>query len=190
MQFQVTTAPTTEPITLAEAKLHLRVDGTDEDALITALIQAAREYCENYCNRAILTQTVTLKMQSFPSSTEGIGGIDLRFGKVQSITEIKYFDTDNVEQTINAADYSLLNMFESYIVAPVYNTCFPTTRGDFANITVTYLAGWATVAEVPQVIKLAMLLFIGSSYENREDAKQMAVNASQRLLNPLKLWHL
>lgn len=185
MQFQVTISPTAEPITLEEAKMHLRVDGEDEDLYITALIQMAREVCENYCNRAILTQTVTLKMQNFPDCK-----IPLRFGNIQSITSIKYFDREDQEQTIDAADYVLHSLYESYIIAPAFEKSFPLTRGDIGNITVTYVAGWTAATKVPAAIRHAMLLTIGEMYENREDAKRMATTASMRLLNPYKLWHL
>jgi peptide/nickel transport system permease protein len=56
---KTTTAPASEPITLTEAKAHLRVDFDDDDTLITAMIAAARGYVEEHCNRALLTQTVT-----------------------------------------------------------------------------------------------------------------------------------
>jgi uncharacterized phiE125 gp8 family phage protein len=54
------TAPSVEPISTAEAKLHCRVDATDEDTLIAALIVAAREYAEKYTGRALITRTVTI----------------------------------------------------------------------------------------------------------------------------------
>ena len=57
--YQITTEPATEPLTLTEAKEHLRVDGTDEDTLITSIITVARKLCENYTNRAFITQTWT-----------------------------------------------------------------------------------------------------------------------------------
>lgn len=185
MHFQVTAQPEDEPITLEEAKMHLRVDGEDEDLYITALIRAAREVCENYCNRAILSQAITLKMQNFPDCH-----IVLRYGNIQSIASIKYMDREGQEQTIAPTDYVLHNVHESYVIAPAYGKSFPTTRGDFGNITILYIAGWVQVTDVPAAIRHAMLLTIGDMYENREDAKRMATTASMRLLNPYKLWHL
>ena len=57
MSLKLVTAASTYPVTLAEAKLHLRVDSTDEDTLITALITAATEMCEQKTGRAIMQQT-------------------------------------------------------------------------------------------------------------------------------------
>ena len=54
MSWQITVEPATEPITLVEAKAHLRVDFSDEDTYIDTLIVAARRYCEAYCNRVFI----------------------------------------------------------------------------------------------------------------------------------------
>jgi len=57
MGLKQTVAPALEPVSLTEAKLHLRIDTTAEDVLISSLIKAARQYCENYQRRAYITQT-------------------------------------------------------------------------------------------------------------------------------------
>lgn len=192
MQFKVTIPPTEEPITLEEAKLHLRVDGEAEDAYILALIQMAREYCENYCHRALMTQTVTLVMTEFSTKTVANphGAISLPHGNVQRVESIKYIDTEGVEQTWQASEYLLHSLFEPALVSPAYGKSFPDTRGDVGGIKVTYVVGWTQASDIPTAIKQAMLLAIGDMYENREDTKRMAINASQRLLNPYKMWHL
>ena len=67
MSYKVTIQPTEEPLTLTEAKAHLKVEVTADDTLITALIQAAREEAEQYLNLKLITQTVTEKLDCFPT---------------------------------------------------------------------------------------------------------------------------
>ena len=94
-KWKVSTAPSSEPITLAEAKLYLRVDTTADDALITALITAARETVERYTSRALVTQTITQVLDCFPGF-----GFRLAVHPVQSITSITYKDSNGSDQTL------------------------------------------------------------------------------------------
>ena len=110
--FTLHTAPTLEPVTLYEAKLHLRVTYTDEDLLIASLITAARQHAEQYMWRAILTQTWDMYLDYmpgneyfghlYPSLSSGWNSEIIRVpkGRLQSITHFKYFDTADVEQTL------------------------------------------------------------------------------------------
>jgi len=66
MGLKLVTPPSVEPITLSEAKLHLRVIQDNEDALIESLITAAREYCEDFQNRAYVEQTWKLTFDEWP----------------------------------------------------------------------------------------------------------------------------
>ena len=60
------TPPAVEPVTLSEAKAHLRVDATDDDAYIITLISAAREWCEQYLDRTLVLTQWTMRMEEFP----------------------------------------------------------------------------------------------------------------------------
>lgn len=110
MSYTRTIDPIVEPVTLAEAKDHLNVTNigspattSPDDTLITALIQAAREHAEIYTNRSFVSQTWKLLMDDFPSW-------ELRLSKppLISVTSIKYYDTDNVQQTLVAnTDYTV-----------------------------------------------------------------------------------
>ena len=96
MGYQVITPPT-EPVTLADARLHLRVTDTAEDALIGVWITAAREACEHYTQRSIGSQTLELRLDEFPD-----GAIDLPRSPVTAITSLKYIDTNGTEQNASA----------------------------------------------------------------------------------------
>jgi len=94
VNYQITVEPAEEPITLAEAKEHLRVDFSDEDDYITALITTARKYCESYTNRVFITQTWRQNIDYFPRV------IQLKVNPIISLTSLKYYDTAENQQTI------------------------------------------------------------------------------------------
>jgi uncharacterized phiE125 gp8 family phage protein len=161
MALKLITPASTYPVTLAEAKLHLRVDGTDEDTLITALITAATEMAEQETGRALMTQTWELTQDAFDSA------MVLTRTPVASITSIKYIDLDGVEQTLNGANYTLYSTddYGYHQVTPAYGLDWPETRIQDSAVAVRYVAGYTTV---PQPIKQWILLMIGSMYDNRE----------------------
>ena len=102
--YKVTTQPAEEPLTLTEAKTHLKVEVTADDSLITALIQAAREEAEQYLNLKLITQTVTEKLDCFPSYEE-TNLILLSAAPVVSVESVKYQDEDDTQQTLSTDRY-------------------------------------------------------------------------------------
>jgi uncharacterized phiE125 gp8 family phage protein len=96
------TAPTVEPVTLVEAKAHLRRTDSAEDVLITGLIQAAREKVEEDTGRALITQTLDVYFDGVPC---GGAAFLLPKGKLQSVTSLKSYDPDNVEATLSSSKY-------------------------------------------------------------------------------------
>lgn len=159
MSLKVITPPASEPVTLAEAKLHLRVDGTTEDALISSLIVAARQGAEHLTDRALMTQTLELSLDGFPSV------IKLPRPPLVSVTSVKYVDQAGAEQTLVSTDYQLDAASEPARLMPAYGETWPTTRNQVNAVTIRYQAGYTTV---PDQIKSWMLLRIGMLYANRE----------------------
>ena len=107
MAYSVVTPAASEPITLTEAKNFLRVDGSDDDALITALISAAREMCEQYTRRILVTTTIDEYFDGFPNYKNAVSKdiIYLSRGPVQSITSLKYVDEIGSEETVASSYY-------------------------------------------------------------------------------------
>ena len=103
MSLKLIIPPTREPLSLALAKEHLRVDSsfTTDDNLIQGLITAARIYCEEFQNRAYLQQTWDLWLDDWPS----VNFIDIPLPPLQSVSSIKYYDTDDTEYTTFDTDY-------------------------------------------------------------------------------------
>ncbi len=160
MSIKVITSPATEPVTIDEAKLHLRVDGTDENALITSLIKAARQGAEHLTGRALMSQTLELALDCFP------GVIKLPRPPFVSVTSVKYVDLAGDEQTL--ADYQLDGYSEPARLAPAYGQAWPSTRCQPNAVLIRYQAGYANAAAVPDEIKSWVLLRIGMLYANRE----------------------
>lgn len=160
MKYAVTTAPTVEPVTLADAKIHLRTvtgDTSEDTAIISPIITAAREFCENVTGRALAAQTI----KAYP---ETWGLWRLPRPPIATITSIKYYDTDNVEYTLAVADYQFdtVDGIVSILEIPA------TTLRELNPIVIEYTAGYTTGNAIPMAIRQAILLLIGHWYENRE----------------------
>lgn len=186
MSLKLITAPTAEPVSLAEAKLHLRVDHADDDTLISSLIVAARQSAEHITGRALMPQTWELALDAFDSV------ICLPKPPFVSVTSVKYTDSNGVLQTLDPAAYSVDSYSEPARLIPVYGGSWPSTRSQPNAVLIRYQAGYADAAAVPQEIKSWMLLKIGALYANRES---VAVGVSvaevphvDRLLDSSLVW--
>ena len=164
MALKLITAPTVEPVTLTEAKAQLRVDWSDEDAQISSYILAAREYCEGFQNRALITQTWDLWLDDWPCTDR----LKVPLPPLQSVTNIKYYDTDNVEYTLATAEYFVDDKSEPGRVVLAYGKTWPSTTLRPANgVVVRFVAGYGLAVSVPQKVKQAMLLLVTLMYQKR-----------------------
>ncbi|MBK5203857.1 MAG: phage head-tail connector protein [Polaromonas sp.] len=164
MALKLITAATVLAVDLVSAKAHLRVDVSDDDTLITAMITAATEAAEQMTGRALMAQTWELTLDAFPSALE------LTRVPVQSITSVTYADSTGASTVLAAPLYALDNADEfgfAYVV-PVYAGVWPETRDEINAIKVRYVAGYADAASVPESIKSWIKLQVGAMYENRE----------------------
>jgi uncharacterized phiE125 gp8 family phage protein len=171
----VTTAATVEPVTLAEAKAHLRVTHSSDDDLITALIPAAREAVEQATGRALAAAAYR-----WASEDDINTALRLPLWPVATVTAVSYEDGDGARQTMDPADYTL--------------------DGDRSLVTIDeppdYGVRWSvsfTVApaNVPVAVKHAILLLVGDLYVNAEatmNGDSVADNpAADRLLYPYRV---
>lgn len=188
MQYKVITAVATEPVSLAEARLQLRLttdDSTDEDSLISAWITAAREIAEHYTGRALAPQTLEAAMDAFPSYPQGF---DLPMPPVATISSIKYTDTAGTEQTLAADQYYLSTYSDSRTVSPTYAAVWPVTQSIPDAVRVRYDTGYATA---PKAVKSAILLMVAWLHEHRGDEMDpddIQPPAAKALLNGVKVW--
>ncbi len=166
MGLSLVTAPAAEPVTLAEAKLHLRQeDSTADDTLITALIVAARENVEQFTRRALIEQTWKLWLDEFPSS----GVIYLPKSPLRSVVAVTYVDGAGAVQTLATTEYAIDTAATPGRIYLAYDKSWPSTRAIQDAVRVEFKGGYGTAATaVPEGIKAAMKLIIGDLYENRE----------------------
>lgn len=165
----ISTPPIVEPVNVTEAKAWLKVDWDSEDSLIETLISAAREKCEQYTNRAFISQGIT--------ETFGINdGIILSRGEVISL------DSVTVGETVLASDqYTVNNDNAGYCIT------LATLPDDL--VTVVYTAGYGTSPDdVPNVIVVAIYLMIAEMYDSRSDMVKRLPTASENLLNTVRRW--
>lgn len=183
------TAPATEPVSLEEAKLHLRVEHTADDDLITALIRAAREQAEHELGRALITQTWERVLDAFPAA-------ELELGKppVQSITSITYTDENEDSQTLSSSLYSLDSDTEPGWVLPAIDTDWPDTLDTTNAVRVRFVCGYGAADDVPEAIKAWIKIRLATMYKMREQfvagvsVSEVGTNFIDRLLDPYRFY--
>lgn len=170
----VVTPPTLEPVTLAEARAHCRIDGGTEDGLLSGYLLAARQHVEDITGRLLITQTIdVLYDDKWPlvwdrALTLPTVKILLPTAPVQSITSLGYVDSDGVAQTLSSGNYQFVSGTNPYIV-PAYGATWPDVRWQPDAITVRAVVGYGSnPGDVPEPIRHAILLLVGSLFENRE----------------------
>ena len=156
-----TVAPTSEPITLDQAKLHLNIaeDDSTYNSEIEDLIQAAREQWEHDTDSVLCYQTWRIRVQSL------VDRFPLPKRPVDAITSITYYDGNNASQTLSSSLYQLhVNEFRL-----AYQSTLPATSARWDAWTINYRCGYSQDATlVPAIAKRAMMLLVGHYFENRD----------------------
>lgn len=191
--------PAVEPITLTEAKLHLRLATTvalaeaytSEDDLLNGLIQAAREQTEDYLGRSLVTQTRNLYLEAWPAGRT----LTLPYPPLQSVTGIYYYaDGDVAETTMSSSDYDVITAVEPGKVVLVSDAYWPTTTLRPATpIRVQYVAGYGVATNIPAKVRQGMKLILTDLYENRGEvvvgvSAQRIPEALDRLFDASRMW--
>ena len=154
--------PSELAVTLVTAKLHLRVDHTTDDTLITTLITVAKKMVEHYTNRVLISTTYNMYLPALYSQ------IAIPKAPVTALSSIKYYDSTNTQQTLSSSYYDVDLNAEFPIIKTAYNYTYPNTYDRAQAVDVQFIAGW-TQATIPQPLAQAILLIIGHLYENRQN---------------------
>jgi len=156
--------PGDEPVDLAEAKAHLRVSTTDDDVYIQQLIVAARRWAEEFTRRSMVTQTWDWYMDDgFPGEVFKIPQAPL-----QSVTYVKYIDSDGTEQTLSTSIYTVDNKSQPGRIFLTYNQEWPDVQDTYNNVNIRFIAGYGTPEDVPEDFAHAIKIMIAHLYEHRE----------------------
>lgn len=176
------TLPTQYPVTLEEAKLWLRVDGTDQDTLIQSSIIAATQMAEAYTRRAFITQTLRLTLDRVPSRyqdqyVDGVhevaiselnpfpDKIELPRPPLVSVSNIKSYGRDNSATTFSSSNY-FVDAEGGRVILNSGQT-WPTNLRDFAALEINYIAGYGVPTAVPAAIKDAIKMHVTAMFESR-----------------------
>ena len=167
MSIKIVTAPTVEPVTLAEAKLQCRVDGTADDSLIMSYILTSRMNCEHFSNHKFITQTWDLWLDGFPGGA--VLELPRSLSPLLSVTHVKYYDAEDSASTFSSDNYVADSYQEPGRIILKSGVAWPADELRVVNgVEVQVVVGYGDDAEVPPNYKQAMLLLIGHWYESRE----------------------
>lgn len=186
LTLNLTTAPTVEPVTTSEAFAHMRLSDESELTLVQSLITAARQHVESLTERALITQTWTLKLDEFPCWE-----IKVPRPNLIAVSSITYVDTAGATQTLSSANYLVDASSMPGRITPAYGMSWPSTRCQNNAVTITFTAGYGAAAAVPQALKLAILQLVAHWFEFREPVISGTIVANvpitvDRLIGPFR----
>lgn len=164
MSFTLITAPAIEPVSLADARLHCRIDSTAEDDLLAIYITAARQMAEELTNRALITQQWRQTLDAWPAE-------DVRLDRSPqvSIDSVTYIDAAGATQTLSSAAYALDAATSPGWLIPADGSTWPSTDTVANAVSITYTCGYgAAASDVPAPIRSWILLTVGYLYAQRE----------------------
>jgi uncharacterized phiE125 gp8 family phage protein len=158
---KILSEPATEPITLAQVKLHSRISHSEDDTWLTMAIIVARQYIEKTCELSLITQTRRTTFAGFHKPW-----LTLAYGPTISITTIEYYDQANALQTL--ATYQAALESNPCLIVPAAGQPWPSTMPNRIDaVKVTYVAGYGAAENVPAALKQGILLLVDFWYSNR-----------------------
>lgn len=184
MRVAIVTPPAAEPVTLAEAKTHARIDIDDDDALVSSLITAAREKCEAEIGQAFINTTFDLFLDNWPHDDlmRLKRELVLPRAPIVSVTSITYYDTSNALQTLDTTAYDVSLGLPGRIWR-AFGQSWPILANKPDAVVIRFVAGYgATGASVPASIRAAIMMHVAHVYENRGESESEFSAATLTLL--------
>ena len=183
LRLQLRTAPSVEPLTVSDAKSYLRVTSSSEDTLITSLIVVAREACENYTRRALITQEWSMWLDMWPQNDgldwwDGVrvgayvqsyeSGILLPKNPIQSVDAINYFDDDDTSSVWATTNY-FVDIYSNPARVKLKESGTPPTNLRPTNgLEIQFTSGYGTAStDVPNTLIEGIKMMVAYLYENR-----------------------
>ena len=180
MSIIIVTPPASEPVSLAEVKLFLRIDQAVEDTLLSTLIVAAREAVEVGCGRALIKRRVRESLDIW--RRDSVGGAVLGLGPVSSVVAVRLLAANGTQSVIDADRYRIEGLRDQPRL--VFEAGVPATLRSAGGIEIEYDAGYAeTAAQLPVALRLAVLHIVAALYEARAGESKIP-DAARALMAP------
>ena len=209
MSLKLTTAPTSEPLTTSEVKSFLRIDNSDEDAMVSSIISSARQMAEEYTLRAFISQTWDLWFDRWPNGRSNVlwdgtiqGHANIlstmqRFITIPrppliSVSYLKTYGEDDSATTFSASNYIVdSNSTPGRIILKTSQT-WPLSLRAGSAINIQFVAGYGTTSSgVPAQIKQAILVIAANLFEKRGDEESATIpDLAKKLLNPYRVYNI
>jgi uncharacterized phiE125 gp8 family phage protein len=189
MALVLSAGPAAEPISLAEAKAHLRVTASGEDTLISSLIITSCLHVEAALGLALITQSWSMFLDAWPAATR----VRLPLRPVQSITAVRLYAADESVETLAPETYLLDGTGVPPRLVRRGALAWPAPRREANAIEIAFVAGYGdAAADVPAPIRQAILLLIAHWYEHREPVQigtplAPVPNMVSELLHPYRM---
>jgi uncharacterized phiE125 gp8 family phage protein len=183
MSLTLNISPAAEPVTLDQAKAHLRVDTTDDDALITTLISSARARAEWHTGRAFVTQSWTLWLDAWPCS----GVVEIPLPPLQSVSSVTAYALNDSATVLDAATYQVDSAASPARLALKPDASPPVALRALNAIAITFIAGYGDASDVPAPVQQAILMIVAALYAHRGDEAAETPQEALALLAPYRV---
>lgn len=189
MDYMLLTAPAIEPVTLDDVKAWLKIDGTDEDNVLTALLVSARLSVEAVTGLMLITQSWRVILDDWPDD----GRVTLPHAPLQSVNALRYYDLNHVAQPLPLSVFDIAAAARAPRLQS--NAALPAPGPQVAGIEIDLTFGFGdTAATVPEPLKLAIKMLAAFWHEHRGDddtlKPQYWPDAISGLLHPFMLRRL
>ena len=164
---KVKTPPAYEPVTLAQAKAHCRIEVDTDDAYVSSLVVAAREYCSDYLDMSIVPTQYVLRLDTFPASIELPRPPMASAGTATAVSITYTINDTGATATLATQEYRVDRDSMPGVIRPLYGQTWPSHLADHNSISVTW---WGGEASPDQRVKNAMLMLVLHWYERRHAA--------------------
>lgn len=170
MGLKLVQKPSAAAVSLEVAKSHLRVTFDDDNTIISSFVDAAADAAQKFMGRAIKPQVWDFVTDEFPDDEDFI---EIPLPPLIEVIGIYYKDAVGVEQTLDSAEYFVDSITEPGRIYIKDNYSWPTTSENEGSVRVRFRCGYNDTdspqdSTVPASITSAILLYLGSIYENRE----------------------
>lgn len=178
-RLSLASAPTIEPVSVQEARLHCRVDDSADNSYVTALITAARIMAEQFTRRVFITQSWVMYMDAWPCDRF----IEIPKAPLQGISSIVTYDDSDAATTFASSNYYVDLISKPGRVVLRSTASWPDVDRVANGIVINFVAGYgAAPAGIPQDIRQAILLIVAHLYENRGDVSAEMPATAELLL--------